>query len=346
MEKLLDVMLATVKSVHDRLSLRLDVLERREMPVPAPGRDGRDGAPGPPGPVGPSGMPGTSADLTPLLDRFLTLTRDHEVVLRQVETLRAEVAALTAAQASVVVPAVPEDVLRRIAALEQLSALPGPPGRDGLNGQDGARGLDGAPGRDGIDGKDGERGLDGTPGRDGIDGKDGAPGPAGPPGRDGVDGKDGAPGRDGKDGRDGLPGEKGLDGRDGRDGVDGLSFDDADITYDLDTGIRSERYFRKGTLIKSADLFIGWPMRYRDIWEASTTYRAGDVVTVQGSLWIAGETTTARPGEPDEASRAWTLCVKRGKDGRPGPPGPAGKDGKDGRPGKDLTQLGPDGSKW
>jgi len=160
------------------------------------------------------------------------------VVLRQVETLRAEVAALTAAQASVVVPAVPEDVLRRIAALEQLSALPGPPGRDGLNGKDGARGLDGAPGRDGIDGKDG------------------APGPAGAPGRDGADGKDGVSGRDGKDGRDGLPGEKGLDGRDGRDGVDGLSFDDADITYDLDTGIRSERYFRKGTLIKSADLFI------------------------------------------------------------------------------------------
>jgi len=302
--RLLDAILTTVKGVHDRLAARIEALERRGEPVPVPGRDGRDGAPGPTGPPGP---PGTSVDVAPLLDRIVALTRDHELLLREVDALRAQVATLSLPAA----PSVPDDLVQRLVALEHRAPLPGPPGRDGLNGKDGERGLDGAPGRDG---------------------KDGAPGPAGQDGERGTDGKDGAPGRDGRDGKD------------GRDGVDGVGFDDLDAELDLDAKRLILRAIRDGRL-KEWAWFLPFT-RYRGVFEAGQTYLAADQVTHAGSMWIATAETTQRPDEFGDGARTWVLSAKRGRDGKAGPVGPAGKDGKDGRPGKDLTQLGPDGSKW
>jgi len=52
---------------------------------------------------------------------------------------------------------------------------------------------------------------------------------------------------------------------------------------------------------------------YRDVFDAATTYVAGDVVTDDGSLWLCKAATTSdRPG----TSSAWKLICKRGKDGR------------------------------
>lgn len=81
--------------------------------------------------------------------------------------------------------------------------IPGPAGRDGLDGKPGL------PGKDGRDGLDGQQGI---PGRDG---KDGDPGPAGRPGADGLPGDTGPQGPAGKDGQDGAAGPPGPSGKDG-----------------------------------------------------------------------------------------------------------------------------------
>lgn len=60
---------------------------------------------------------------------------------------------------------------------------------------------------------------------------------------------------------------------------------------------------------------------YRDLWMEGKAYEAGDMVTWGGSMWIAMKDTTAKPDLPTAESRAWKLCVKRGKDGKQGPKG-------------------------
>lgn len=62
---------------------------------------------------------------------------------------------------------------------------------------------------------------------------------------------------------------------------------------------------------------------YRDIYKAGETYAAHDLVTWDGSVWIAKKETADKPGLNDD----WKLVVKRGRDGRDmreGPPPGAG----------------------
>ena len=75
----------------------------------------------------------------------------------------------------------------------------------------------GPPGKDGVDGKDG------APGKDGTNGKDGAPG------KDGADGAPGAPGKDGKDGEQGPKGDTGATGPRGAPGADAPQIDDSAV---------------------------------------------------------------------------------------------------------------------
>lgn len=166
-------------------------------------------------------------------------------------------------------------------------------------------------------------------------GPPGPPGPEGPPGRDGRDGKDG------KDGERGLDGKDGIAGKDGRDGLDGLGFDDFEPLLDVEAKTLTHRYSR-GERTKTRSWVIPLTV-YRGVYEAGVTYHPGDQVTHAGSQWTAKVETSDRPDESSDGARSWQLSAKRGRDGKPGPPGPAGKDG---RPGKDLTSLGPDGSKW
>jgi hypothetical protein len=53
---------------------------------------------------------------------------------------------------------------------------------------------------------------------------------------------------------------------------------------------------------------------YRGVFQDGETYHAGDGVTDHGSIWVANETTRARP--QSTGSKAWTLAVKRGRDGK------------------------------
>jgi len=181
--------------------------------------------------------------------------------------------------------------------------------------------------------------------------------------KDGEPGKDGLPGRDGADttnmvinregelvvtlsngnmktvgpvvGKDGAPGAPGAPGKDGRDG---FGFDDLRLEYD---GERTLQFvFTKGEAVHTDTIILSHPI-YREIWKQGT-YEKGDCVTLGGSLFIAQRQTDSKP----ETDDAWKLCVKHGREGKPGAKGEPGKDGKPGKDGRDLTQLGPDGSKW
>ncbi len=263
------------------------------------------------------------------------------------------------------IKAVADGLSVRINALEDRSPSAGergPAGEPGLPGEkgiDGLPGQDGAPGRDGTDGAigpigekgtDGLRGKDaepGLPGKDGLDGKDGAAG------RDGVDGKDGGPGLHGKDGavglegkvgppgvpgRDGLPGvqgphgEKGLDGQHGKDGAVGRDGTLEHLKL-VKTGDRTIRLcFKNGDPIEGGDLEFTGLLLDRGVYVAEKAYEAGDVVSWAGSMWIAQQATTDKPG-----TAAWRLSVKCGREGKPGTNGKDGSAGLNGKDGRDFV---------
>lgn len=200
-------------------------------------------------------------------------------------------------------------------ALNRPAPLPGPPGPIGPAGVDGRDGADGI----GLASAFIDRGdnlvvtmTDGTVGQLGI-----------------VKGADGAPG---------PPGKNGKDGRDGKDGADGLSIDD--MTDEVtDDGVWIRRWKRDGAVAKESRQQLHY-MRWVGIWRAENKYVSQNVVTWDGSTWLAQCATTAKPGQ---GSKDWVLITKRGRDGKDGESiiGPQGSPGKDGR---DLT-IGPDGIK-
>lgn len=169
----------------------------------------------------------------------------------------------------------------------------------------------------------GERGPQGEPGVPGPAGERGPEGPAGPPGRDGLPGQ---PGRDGAIGERGERGEKGIDGTHGRDGT----IDAIELVQSDDHRTVTFRY-KDGTPVP------GWTLYFpvvldRGVFKADVPYAKGDAVTWAGSLWIAQDSTTQKPGE---GATAWRLAVKKGADGREGKPGPEGPRGPQGTKGED-----------
>src|SRR5690606_16875981 len=128
-----------------------------------------------------------------------------------------------------------------------------------------------------------------------------------------------AAGRDGRDGLPGVQGEKGMDGRDGqngRDGVDGLSLDDFELGQSED-GRSMTLCLQAGD--RKIERSIVLPVLIdRGVHKATAEYARGDVVTFQGSLWIAQkDAPTSKPGTDE----SWRLAVKRGRDGNDGKPG-------------------------
>lgn len=115
-----------------------------------------------------------------------------------------------------------------------------------------------------------------------------------------------------------------------KDGKDGLGFDDLTEAYD-EFGRLSMRFVR-GDEVKD---FRVPGIVDRGVYKPETVYLKGDGVSYGGSFWIAQAETQARPGDASDASRAWRLAVKVGRDGKPGAKGNDGRDGKDGMPGKD-----------
>lgn len=126
----------------------------------------------------------------------------------------------------------------------------------------------------------------------------------------------------------GADGKDGLDGKDaiGTPGQDGLGFDDMESAA-FDAARKAVIFtYRRGEQSKELVVPIPGVLTYREVFKAGVKYEAGDAVTWAGSLWIATEATSAKPGEMSLESRAWRLAVKKGSDGKAGQPGRDGKD--------------------
>jgi hypothetical protein len=117
----------------------------------------------------------------------------------------------------------------------------------------------------------------------------------------------------------------GPPGKDGKDGVDGMGWDDLVVDSD------GERTFTvklvRGERVKDAGSFTVPFMIYRGVFQEGRSYKKGDMLTWAGSLWLVNEdmdfaTSTGQFAKPDELSKAWTLCVKKGRDGRDGKDAP------------------------
>ena len=99
-------------------------------------------------------------------------------------------------------------------------------------------------------------------------------------------------------------------GKDGDDGAPGLGFDDMEVLYD---GRRSFTFrFMKGE--KAKEFMFNAPIPLdAGFYKAGEKYEKADLVQFGGSMWIAQEDTTDKPGE----GKAWRLSSKRGRDGNP-----------------------------
>jgi len=112
----------------------------------------------------------------------------------------------------------------------------------------------------------------------------------------------------------GPRGTDGLDGLNGKDGADGLGFDDMAASFDGDRTLVLR--WRRGELVKSLPVELPLPV-YQGAYSSGRSYRPGDVVSYDGSAWHCEIMTTSRPGD---ASRAWQLMVKHGRDLRQAAP--------------------------
>jgi collagen type III alpha len=228
----------------------------------------------------------------------------------------------------------------------------GAPGERGLPGSDGAPGKDGAPGAPGARGEKGDRGEAGVPGERGERGERGEKGERGEAGRDGQDGRDGRDGKDGEPGRDAAQIDV-LDSIDParsygrgtfaamRGGLFYAARSTDVIGFDAKPGAlvvlppgwvcvmrgiaKDEQTVEDGGrwLVRTVTYSDGTVevqrqktalVINRGVYQASRTYDAGDVVTLDGSQWAAQKDTTERPRE----GNAWRLCVKHGRDGKDG----------------------------
>ncbi|MEI4482226.1 MULTISPECIES: hypothetical protein [unclassified Phyllobacterium] len=105
----------------------------------------------------------------------------------------------------------------------------------------------------------------------------------------------------------------GKDGDPGKPGKDGFSLKhfDAELMADGRTILLK---FEDGS-DQSYSVEIGVPtMIYRGVFKEGETYEKGDTVTWGGSIWHCDQETTEKP----DASKAWRLAVKRGRDGKDG----------------------------
>lgn len=104
----------------------------------------------------------------------------------------------------------------------------------------------------------------------------------------------------------GKDGDKGLDGKDGAD------FSDVELDYDGERSLIIRG--RGGELVKRLPIPID-----RGYWREGMKSEKGDVVTQEGSAWIALKDTSAKPCR--ENADDWRMMARKGRDGAPGPAG-------------------------
>jgi len=101
-----------------------------------------------------------------------------------------------------------------------------------------------------------------------------------------------------------------LQGPPGPPGPPGMGLDDYQADFDgertLTLTLNSAAGAKTIPMVFPVPLYVG-------IFRPGTSYRAGDMVTWEGSSWLCREPTSATPGE---GATPWRLVVKRGRDGK------------------------------
>ena len=107
----------------------------------------------------------------------------------------------------------------------------------------------------------------------------------------------------------------GKDGRNGENGRDGADFTNASLDWE---GDRTLVVRGTGGEIRKT-LPIPLDAGY---WREGMAAEKGDIVTHDGSAWIALKATKSKPGH--EAKEDWRLFARKGRDGERGPKGSDG----------------------
>lgn len=107
-----------------------------------------------------------------------------------------------------------------------------------------------------------------------------------------------------------LESKAAIPGPAGPAGADGLGFTDYHVEYD---GERTFKHVWTSGDRRVEKAFRVPVMIYRGLFVPGKVYEAGDVVTVNGSMFTCNADTMRGPGD---GSKDWTLSVKRGKDDR------------------------------
>ena len=172
----------------------------------------------------------------------------------------------------------------------------------------------------------------------GDQGPAGTPGTQGPMGLPGVQGPQGVPGPTGQTGQTGASGPMGLQGPAGADGAQGP------------VGPAGAKGDKGDTGEAGAAGTDGKGLTFKGAWLVGTTYAPLDVVTQDGSSFIAvaGSTDVSPTVDVAENGGNWAMLAAKGAEGPQGPAGtdgtagsvgPQGPAGKDGEPGA----IGPQG---
>src|SRR5579859_1969542 len=183
----------------------------------------------------------------------------------------------------------------------------GPPGPQGPAGPQGPQGIQGP---EGAQGPQGVKGDPGATGPQGVKGDTGATGPQGAKGDMGPQGVKGDTGAQGPQGIQGLQGPQGDPGAAGPAGKDGIGFN------------------------------------FRNAFNNSPSYAVNDVVSYNGSSYVALAATN--PGDPSpDVNPDWSLIAQQGAAGSQGPKGDKGDTGPQGAQGTAGPQgaVGPQGVK-
>ncbi len=177
--------------------------------------------------------------------------------------------------------------------------------------------------KDGINGLNGKDGAQGIQGVAGLNGKDGAQGIQGVAGLNGKDGKDGTNGLNGKDGAQGIQGVAGLNGKDGKDGINGLNGKDGTTTTKVETDTATQDQVKTNTVA------IAKQDRTNDV--QTGQIQVTNMRIDEDRLNISANTAQLQGDEMAQANRERTanqhVAAVVGHDGVDGKEGVQGKDG-------------------
>jgi Collagen triple helix repeat (20 copies) len=236
--------------------------------------------------------------------------------------------------------------------LPGIAGLRGEPGLPGAAGEPGPQGQAGDPGEPGEPGEPGPRG---EPGPAGERGEQGPQGPVGPSGERGAPGDAGAPGLAGPRGETGEVGPRGERGLEGPPGKLPIvkAYEPGQVAYQGDVVVHQGSSWQAtkdtaqapphhdwiGLAFRGIDGTHGSSPEPRGLWKAEGDYHRLDIVTLNGSSFLARKDAPGACPGPD-----WQLLVSQGKRGEAGesitgPRGERGEKGERGLEGEPAPRL-------